>query len=174
MLCVIIVPFFISHHHIMFCHRPVCFAPLKYVTSHIFCCFCCIVVVFLYICVCLSPPPDAPTTPPLHPIPPDPTALLGTHASDPTVTGNRGTVPPHASPKPLQHATVYSHFSLSSICPITSNLATSLPRQWSCLMWTHWDSEKWKNINWQTSWDKICLFWYCILSVCLLLSFYPL
>ncbi|TKS82944.1 Cell adhesion molecule 2 [Collichthys lucidus] len=29
------------------------------------------------------------TTPPLHPIPPDSTALLGTHASDPTVTGNR-------------------------------------------------------------------------------------
>ncbi|TNN51157.1 Cell adhesion molecule 2 [Liparis tanakae] len=34
-----------------------------------------------------TPPPS--TAPPLHPIPPDPTALLGAHASDPTVTGNR-------------------------------------------------------------------------------------
>ncbi|XP_061904671.1 cell adhesion molecule 2a isoform X4 [Entelurus aequoreus] len=30
------------------------------------------------------------TTPPFHAIPPDSTALVGTHASDPTVTGNRG------------------------------------------------------------------------------------
>uniref|UniRef100_A0A3B4XXP6 Cell adhesion molecule 2a n=1 Tax=Seriola lalandi dorsalis TaxID=1841481 RepID=A0A3B4XXP6_SERLL len=43
----------------------------------------------LYVYAPTTLPPS--TTPPLHPIPPDPTALLGTHASDPTVTGNRGT-----------------------------------------------------------------------------------
>ncbi|XP_068572002.1 cell adhesion molecule 2a isoform X3 [Cebidichthys violaceus] len=37
------------------------------------------------------------TTPPLHSIPPDPTALLGSHASDPTVTGNRAISLPQAS-----------------------------------------------------------------------------
>lgn len=52
-------------------------------------------------------PSDAPTTlppsttPPLHPIPADPTALLGTRASDPALAGNRGTVPPDTSPQAL-------------------------------------------------------------------------
>ncbi|XP_006800117.1 cell adhesion molecule 2a isoform X1 [Neolamprologus brichardi] len=43
-------------------------------------------VLYVYDAPTTLPPP---TTPPLHPIPPDPTALLGSHASDPTVTGNR-------------------------------------------------------------------------------------
>lgn len=55
-------------------------------------------------CVHLCPP-DTPTTlppsttPPLHPNPADHTVLLGTRASDPALTGNRGTVPPHTSPR---------------------------------------------------------------------------
>lgn len=63
-----------------------------------------VVSFFCVVYVCLSPPPDAPTTPPPstthppHPIPPDPTALLGTHASDHTVTGNRGKVSALAAP----------------------------------------------------------------------------
>lgn len=116
----------------MFCLRPACVALLKYLTAP--CEFIFVVVVlFLCICVCLSPPPDTPTTlppsttPPLHPIPPDPTAQLGTHASDPTVTGNRGTVPRHSAPQPPQHATVYSHFPLTFHCPITSLSATPQP-----------------------------------------------
>lgn len=93
------------------------------------CCCCCII--FVYVCLSV-PPPDAPTTlppsttPPLHPIPPDPTVQLSTHASDPTVTGSRGTVTPHASlqkkeRKNPQHASLCSHFPLifhisSSLC----------------------------------------------------------
>ncbi|XP_061754567.1 cell adhesion molecule 2a isoform X2 [Nerophis ophidion] len=41
----------------------------------------------LYVYAPTTLPPS--TTPPFHVIPPDSTALVGTHASDPTVTGNR-------------------------------------------------------------------------------------
>lgn len=91
---------------------------LKYLTAPLW-----IYLLFvLHMCVCLSPPPDAPTTPPpsttppLHPIPSDPTALLGTHVSDSTVTGNRGTVP-HASQKLPHYVPVYSHFPLPFTTP---------------------------------------------------------
>lgn len=95
----------------------------------------------IYVCVRLSPPPDAPTTPPpstttpLHPIPPDPTALLDTHASDPTVTGNRGTVPNptrlHRKPSDML---LCPPVSLSSLCPFAFpfNCLCRSKRLWSC------------------------------------------
>lgn len=84
----------------------------------------------LCVCLCVCPLPDDPTTlppsttPPSHPIPPDPTALLGSHVSDPTVTGSRGTVPPHASP----HSPTVSLFTPTSrrLHPVASLAATPL------------------------------------------------
>lgn len=85
-----------------------------------------VLLFFLHICVCLSPPPDVlttpppSTTPPLHPTPADPSALLGTHASDPTVADNRGTVPPHTT-----LSACYRKLPFLASRPITSHLTDS-------------------------------------------------
>lgn len=93
--CVVLI----LHHCVLICCRTaLCFSfkLLNFISVGNFECF------LVYIC-----PSDAPTTlppsttPPLHPIPADPTALLGTRASDPALAGNRGTVPPDTSPQAL-------------------------------------------------------------------------
>lgn len=90
--CVVLVP----HHCALICSRTaLCFSfkLLNLISVADFECF------LVYMC-----PSDVPTTlppsttPPLHPIPADPTALLGTRASDPALPGNGGTVPADTSP----------------------------------------------------------------------------
>lgn len=93
--CVVLIP----HHRVLICRRiALCFSfkLLNFISVGDFECF------LVYMC-----PSDVPTTlppsttPPLHPIPADPTALLGTRTSDPALAGNRGTVPPDTSPQAL-------------------------------------------------------------------------
>lgn len=77
-----------------------------------------IIFFICYIYVCLCPPPDVPTTLPpsttplLHPIPPDSTAQLSTHASDPT--DSRGTVTINVEPR--APSACYSAFTIFFFC----------------------------------------------------------
>lgn len=96
----------IPHHRVPVCCRTVCgfFLHLSCLPS------CLLVFLSCFLCPCVHLcPPDTPTTlppsttPPLHPNPADHTVLLGTRASDPALTGDRGTVPPHTSPQALLH-----------------------------------------------------------------------
>lgn len=94
--CVVLI----SHHCVLICHRIALyfsFEQLNVISIGDFECF------LVYMC-----PSDAPTTllpsttSPLHPIPADPTALLGIHTSNPVLAGgNRGTVPSDTSPQAL-------------------------------------------------------------------------
>lgn len=71
---------------------------------------CLLVFLRCFLCPCVHLcPPDTPTTsppsttPPLHPNPADHAVLLGPRASEPALTADRGTVPPHTSPPALLH-----------------------------------------------------------------------
>lgn len=93
----------IPHHRVPVCRRTVCVYFLHNCLTS-----CLLVFLRCFLCPCVHLcPPDTPTTlppsttPPLHPNPADHTVLLGTRASDPALTGNRGTVPPHTSPRPF-------------------------------------------------------------------------
>lgn len=113
----------IPHHHVTICHRPVCV-----VVSRFSYCWCFWVVSCVHVSICA--PPDIPTTlppsttPPLHPNSADRTVLLGTRTSKPALTGNRGTVPPHASPRALLHDP--SRFPLRFSCS-SQNVSFSMP-----------------------------------------------